>query len=154
MAQYLRSATGKHKSGLILIDLEGFKNINDTLGAAAGDALLRQVTQWLLDKVGDASLLTRLEADHFAVVMPYVTEGGNIARLLETTAEQFARHPFRLGEQVLRIAAKVGVAMFPDDGDDTDTLFKNAEAALKKAQESGERLLFYARKMTATVAAA
>jgi EAL domain-containing protein (putative c-di-GMP-specific phosphodiesterase class I) len=66
--------------------------------------------------------------------------------------EAFLDHPFRLNDAVFRIRAKVGVALFPNDGADADTLFKNAEAALKKAKASGERYLFYTQKMTETVA--
>ena len=75
-----------------------------------------------------------------------------MARLLEKTMEAFLEHPFRLNDAVFRIAAKVGVALFPDDGADADTLFRNAEAALKKAKASGERYLFYTQKMTEAVA--
>jgi EAL domain-containing protein (putative c-di-GMP-specific phosphodiesterase class I) len=64
----------------------------------------------------------------------------------------FLEHPFHLNDTVFRIAAKVGVALFPDDGADADTLFKNAEAALKKAKASGDRYVFYTQTMTAAVA--
>jgi diguanylate cyclase (GGDEF)-like protein len=137
---------------LFLIDLERFKNINDTLGRPAGDALLRQVAEWLTHNVGDASLLARVGADHFAVVLPEVKPESDVARLLEKKMAAFVEHPFRLNDTVFRIAAKVGVALFPDDGADADTLFKNAEAALKKAKASGERYVFYTQKMTAAVA--
>jgi EAL domain-containing protein (putative c-di-GMP-specific phosphodiesterase class I) len=63
----------------------------------------------------------------------------------------FLTHPFRVNDAVYRIAAKVGVALFPDDGTDADTVFKHAEAALKKAKVSGDQYLFYAQKMTETV---
>jgi EAL domain-containing protein (putative c-di-GMP-specific phosphodiesterase class I) len=66
--------------------------------------------------------------------------------------EAFLGHPFRLNDAVFRIATKVGVALFPDDGADADTLLKNAEAALKKAKASGERYLFYTQKMNDSVA--
>jgi EAL domain-containing protein (putative c-di-GMP-specific phosphodiesterase class I) len=66
--------------------------------------------------------------------------------------ELFQEHPFHLKDAVFRIAAKVGAALFPDDASDADTLFGNAEAALKKAKASGDRHLFYAQKMTAAVA--
>ena len=153
VAQYMRSAvSGGHKLALFLIDLERFKNINDSLGRPAGDALLRQVAEWLTRNLGDANLLARVGADHFAVVLPEVKDEGDVARLLEKTMEAFLDHPFRLDDAVFRIAAKVGVALFPDDGADADTLFKNAEAALKKAKASGDRYLFYTQKMTAAVA--
>jgi len=153
VAQYVRSAAGGgHKLALYLIDLERFKNINDSLGRPAGDELLRQVAEWLTRNAGDAGLLARVGSDHFAVVLPEVKQDGDVARLLEKMLEAFLAHPFRLNDAVFRIAAKVGVAVFPDDGANADTLFKNAEAALKKAKASGDRYLFYTQKMTATVA--
>src|SRR5450759_3862316 len=153
VAQYMRGAvSGGHKLAVALIDLERFKNINDSLGRPAGDALLRQVAEWLTRVTGDASLLARVGADHFAGVLPEVKQGGDVARLLEKTMEAFLDHPFRLNDAVFRIAAKVGVALFPDDGDAADTLFKNAEAALKKAKASGDRYLFYTQTMTEAVA--
>jgi diguanylate cyclase (GGDEF)-like protein/PAS domain S-box-containing protein len=153
VAQYMRSAvSGGHKLAVFLTDLERFKNINDSLGQPAGDALLRQVAEWLTRNAGDANLLARVGADHFAVVLPEVKQGGDVARLLEKWMEAFLDHPFRLNDAVFRIAAKVGVALFPDDGADANTLFKNAEAALKKAKAGGDRYLFHTQKMTATVA--
>ena len=153
VAQYLRSATsGGHKLAVALIDLERFKNINDSLGQPTGDALLRQVAQWLTGITGDASLLARVGADHFAGVLPQVKQEGDVARLLEKTMEAFQNHPFHLNDSVYRLAAKVGVAVFPDDGADAETLFRNAEAALKKAKAGGERHLFYTPQMTEKVA--
>jgi len=152
VAQYMRSAvSGGHKLALLVIDLERFKNINDSLGQAAGDALLQQVAQWLTRNAGDVNLLARLGADHFAAVLPEVRQDGDLARLLEKTMAAFLDHPFQLNDSIFRVAVKVGVALFPDDGHDADTLFKNAESALKKAKASGERYLLYTQKMTATV---
>jgi diguanylate cyclase (GGDEF)-like protein len=153
VAQYMRGAvSGGHKLAVALIDLERFKNINDSLGQPAGDALLRQVADWMTRITGDANLLARVGADHFAGVLPEVKQGGDVARLLEKTMNAFLEHPFRLNDAVFRIAAKVGVAIFPDDGATADSLFRNAEAALKKAKASGERYLFYTQKMTEAVA--
>jgi len=153
IAQYMRSAAGGgHGLALFLIDLERFKNINDSLGRPAGDALLRQVAEWVTRSAGDANLVARVSADQFAVVLPVVRQDGDLARLLEKTMAAFLEHPFCLDEAVFRIAAKVGVALFPGDGADADTLFKHAEAALKKAKASGERYLFYTQTMTAAVA--
>jgi diguanylate cyclase (GGDEF)-like protein/PAS domain S-box-containing protein len=153
VAQYMRSAvSGGHQLALFLVDLERFKGINDSLGRPAGDALLTQVAQWLTRNVGDANLLARVGADHFAVVLPEVKQAGDVVQLVENTLEAFLQHPFRLNDSVFRIAFKAGGALFPDDGASADTLFKNAEAALKKAKASGDRYLFYTQKMTETVA--
>ncbi|MHB1273418.1 MAG: bifunctional diguanylate cyclase/phosphodiesterase [Rhodanobacter sp.] len=153
LAQYMRSTvSGTHKLAIGLIDLERFKNINDSLGRPAGDALLKQVAQWLTRTAGDASLLARIEADHFAVVLPGIGQDEELARFVERTIEAFVDNPFRLNDAVFRITPKVGVAVFPEDGVNADTLFRNAEAALKQAKTSGDRYLFYTRTMTATVA--
>ena len=152
VAQYMRRAvTAGHRLSLLCIDLERFKNINDSLGQAAGDTLLKQVADWLVVHVGNVELLARVEADHFAVVLPDVTHAGDVGRLLEKTIEQFLAHPFQLDGAPFRVAAKFGAAMFPDDGTDAETLFKHAEAAVKKAKAHGDRYLFYTEKMTESI---
>jgi diguanylate cyclase (GGDEF)-like protein len=153
LARYMHSAvSGGHKLAVGLIDLERFKNINDSLGRPAGDALLKQVAEWLTRNLGDTSRLARVGADHFAVVLPEVKADGNMAGLIDGFMTSFLEHPFRLKDAVFRLAFKLGVALFPDDGADADTLLQNAEAALKKAKASGDRYLFYMQKMTNTVA--
>jgi diguanylate cyclase (GGDEF)-like protein len=148
----LSAADDGHKMAVFLIDLERFKKLNDSLGRSAGDALLKQVAEWLAQNAGNANLVARLDADHFAVVLPKAKYEANIARVLEKTIAAFMKHEFSLNDAVYRMAAKFGVAVFPDDGTDADTLFNNAEAALKKAKASRDRYLFYAQKMTETVA--
>jgi diguanylate cyclase (GGDEF)-like protein/PAS domain S-box-containing protein len=152
VAQYMRSAVSSGcKLAVGLLDLERFKNINHSLGRPSGDALLRQVAQWLTHNLGDANLLARVGTDHFAVVLPDVKNEADLGRLIEQTMDSFLQYPFRLNEAVFHIGAKIGVALFPDDGLDADTLFKNAEAALRKAKVAGDRYLFYAQRMTDTV---
>lgn len=152
VAQHMRSTIRNgHKLALCLIDLERFKNINDSLGRTVGDTLLTQVAQWLINNTGDANLLARIDADHFAMVMPEVRLERDLVRLIEKMAKKFNEHAFRLNDENFRIATKVGIAIFPDDGDTADTLFKNAEAALKKAKAGGDRYLFYTQKMNKAV---
>jgi diguanylate cyclase (GGDEF)-like protein/PAS domain S-box-containing protein len=139
------------KLALFCVDIERFKNINDSLGRTAGDTLLRLVAERLSSEAGDASLVARMDADRFAVVLPVISDEEDAARFVEKSVAAFMNHPFVLGESTYRLACKMGIALFPDDGDDADTLFKNAEAALKKAKFSGDRYLFYAQKMTETV---
>lgn len=153
LVQLMRSAsTAGHKLAVALIDLERFKSINDSLGQPGGDALLKQVAEWLTHTAGDASLLARVEADHFAIVLPKVIDEGNVVRMLEKGRQAFMDHPFVLNNEPFRIAFKSGVALFPDDGTDADTLFKHAEAALKRAKAAGEPYLFYTQKMSAAAA--
>jgi diguanylate cyclase (GGDEF)-like protein len=148
----LSAANDGHKMAVFLIDLERFKKLNDSLGRSAGDALLKQVAGWLAQNAENANLVARLDADHFAVVLPKAMYESNVARVLEKTIAAFMKHEFSLNGAVYRMAAKIGVAVFPEDGTDADALINNAEAALKKAKASRDRYLFYAQKMTETVA--
>jgi diguanylate cyclase (GGDEF)-like protein/PAS domain S-box-containing protein len=153
VSQYMRSAVGSgSKLAIGLIDLERFKNVNLSLGRAVGDSLLRQVADWLASKFGDVNLLARVGADHFAVVLPELVNDSGPEKRIADSMNELSRHSFELNDAAFHVAAKVGVALFPDDGDNADNLFKNAEAALAKAKVSGDRYLFYAETMTATVA--
>ena len=153
VALYMRSAeSAGHQLAVGLIDLERFKNINDSLGHAAGDALLKQIAQWLAQNLGGDNLVAHLGADHFAMVIPVVVKGGNVERLLNKQFEALINHPFQLNDGVFKIAFKGGIAVFPEDGLEAGILFKNAEAALKKAKARGDRYLFYQPGMTEKVA--
>jgi diguanylate cyclase (GGDEF)-like protein/PAS domain S-box-containing protein len=152
LAQCMRGAVASGcKLAVYLLDLERFKNINDSLGRVAGDSLLVQVAQWLTSEVGDANYVARIDADRFAVVMPTVEDEDEVARRLGHVLHGLNDHSFTLNDTAFRIAAKAGVAIYPDDGTDADTLVKHAEVALKKAKVAGDRYLFYALKMTETV---
>jgi diguanylate cyclase (GGDEF)-like protein len=152
VGQYLRGeAGGRHKIAILLIDLDRFKHINDSLGRPAGDALLKQVGEWLAQNRGDANLVARLGADHFGVVLPNVAPGRGLERLVEDMLKALIEHPFCVQDAVLRVSATVGIALFPNDGADAEALFTNAEAALKKAKDRGSRYLFYTAAMTNTV---
>jgi diguanylate cyclase (GGDEF)-like protein len=153
VAQSMRSAarTGS-RLAIFLFDLERFKNINDSLGHAAGDALLRQVADWFTRQLGDVNLLARLGSDHFAALVPVIKHESDVEQLVDATIKAFLEQPFRLNDAVFRIAMKVGVALFPDDGADAESLFLHAEAALKRAKARGERYLFYTQTMTVSMA--
>ncbi len=153
VAQYARGAAdGDHGLAVILFDLERFKSINDSLGVPAGDALLRQVAEWLTRLVGDVNVLARLGSDHFAVVLPRSRQGRDVRQFVDKAMDDLVDHPFHLHDAVFRISAKAGIALFPDHGATAETLFKNAEAALKNAKSTGETYLFYTQKMSAGVA--
>src|SRR6185369_4727448 len=114
-------------------------HFNDSLGRPAGDALLMRVVDRLKRTMLDASLLARVGADQFALVIPKQEGESGQARFVEKT-NALLQDSFRLDGAVIRVAAKFGIARFPDDGADAESLFKNAEVALKLAKSSGERL--------------
>src|SRR5882762_3869013 len=138
------------KLALIVTDLERFKAINDTLGQQAGDALLKAVAERLQRAAGDVARVARLGSNVFALMFPNIGSAESVARGLEA-ADVFAT-PFDIGGHEVRISAKTGIAVAPDDGTEAGALFRNAEAALKRAKETGERYLFYAPSINARVA--
>jgi diguanylate cyclase (GGDEF)-like protein/PAS domain S-box-containing protein len=152
VAQYMRAAADQgHRLALFVIDLERFKNVNLSLGRPAGDAILKQVADWLVLKSGgDANLLSRLGADHFAAVMPEMTGEDELEQRVRKALQDFSDHEFRHGNAAVRIGCRVGVAIYPEDGAASDTLLKSAEAALSKAKRGGDQYLFFSQKMLET----
>jgi diguanylate cyclase (GGDEF)-like protein/PAS domain S-box-containing protein len=153
VAQYIRIAVShRHKLALCLIDIKRFKNINDSFGQPAGDALLKQVAEWLTQNMEDTNLLARIGADHFTVILPVVRRESDVARKVEKMLKALLEYPFSLNGEVFHVAARAGVALLPDDGADAITLLQNAESALKKTKVSGDQYLFYTQKMSEMVA--
>src|SRR5690606_21697706 len=99
-----------------------------------------------------ATHAARLDADRFALVLSDAAGESAVAGQLERLRAHWTAEPFLFGGDELRIAARVGVALFPADGGDADTLFRNSEAALKKAKSAGDPVLFYREQMTDRVA--
>ena len=137
---------------VVILNLERFRSINDTLGQHAGDELLRQVAQRLRDGLHESAILARLGADSFAIVTQNSEDEGSVGRILERVLLCIHGQPFEIGGQELRIGAKAGVATFPEDGKDANTLSRNAEAALARTRLSGDKYLFYAPEFNARVA--
>jgi diguanylate cyclase (GGDEF)-like protein len=140
---------GNGRFGLVLIDLERFKAINDTLGQHLGDRVLQAVAQRLRD-AADANRVARLGSNLFAVIFHDIAGAEEAARRMEA-AELFGQ-PIQIDDREVRLAGKAGIAVFPEDGADADALLRNAEASLKQAKETGERYLVYAPHINARVA--
>jgi diguanylate cyclase (GGDEF)-like protein len=148
LTQRLRIAGREHGLALVLLDIERFKTVNDSLGRPAGDELLRLIARRLAQCAGDAGLVGRLSADHFAVMLD-TGHADEVARAVENQVRTCFGAAFRLESGTeLRISVRGGIALSPRDGSDFETLHRNAEAALKKAKASGERFVFYAGHMT------
>jgi diguanylate cyclase (GGDEF)-like protein len=152
-AQFKRSAAAAgHQVAVVLMDLERFKDINESLGQLAGDSLLRQVAEWLGRHAASSDLLARVGSDQFAIVMPVVRDAGEVARRVAQALAALLAHPFALEGSEFRVSARFGVALFPDDGATADVLLRHAGAALAKAKAGGERFLFYTAAMTEAAA--
>jgi diguanylate cyclase (GGDEF)-like protein/PAS domain S-box-containing protein len=145
VAQYVAAAArGQQKFALVIADMERFETVNDTFGRHAGDELLRQLGERLTACVGDASEVARLAADQFAAVIFDVGDVGEVVQTIDRWRQLWLGAPFTVEGSEVRMSAKTGVALYPADGADPVTLIRNAEAALKNAKSTGDRLLFYA----------
>ena len=136
---------------VIMLDLERFSTINETLGRQAGDELLRQLAQHLQESLDETGILARLSADCFGIAKR-ADDGADIAHPLEQMLSGIRGRIFVAGGKELRVAARAGVASFPVDGADIESLYRNAEAALKKAKLSKDEYQFYTPEINARVA--
>jgi len=142
----------KTKVALLLGNVNRFRFINESLGRHAGDALLREFAARAKKVWPDPENVARISADSFGGIVADVNDETEIAHLAAQLLTDALKLPFRIGDKDLAIAMAAGIAMFPTDGSDADALFRNAEAALKRAKTSGEPYLFYRPEMNARVA--
>jgi diguanylate cyclase (GGDEF)-like protein/PAS domain S-box-containing protein len=144
-----QSSQSYRSTSLLLLDLDRFKAVNDTLGHQTGDALLKQVAQRLLRSVGDAGLVGRLGGDEFQVVLPGEYHRDRIAELARTIISALSQPYFIQGSSI-SIGCSIGVAIAPEDGGDTETLVRNADLALYAAKADGRGVhRFYQGEMLA-----
>jgi diguanylate cyclase (GGDEF)-like protein/PAS domain S-box-containing protein len=149
--QFIHAARQDHgKICVEVVDLENFTRINDTLGRGVGDELLRQVGIRFREFLVEPYTLARIGADTFAVASPL---GGDvIAGKLHDCMLEALKQPFHIEGHEVSIAVQAGIALFPADGGDGVSVFKNAEVALKLAKSSGERFVYHSSEMNARVA--
>ncbi|MHB1093859.1 EAL domain-containing protein [Thiobacillus sp.] len=121
---------------VIFLDLDRFKIINDTLGHAIGDALLKEVARRLRGCVRESDIVARLGGDEFVVVLSEVDDAATAARMADKILHALAR-PYRTGKDDLHTTASIGLAFYPNDGMDSETLMKNADTAMYHAKSLG-----------------
>jgi diguanylate cyclase (GGDEF)-like protein len=129
------------RAAVLLLDLDGFKEINDALGHASGDELLRELAVRLRDTLRDTDTIARLGGDEFGIVMPArdAEDVKETARRIHDAVEE----PFELGGLSLEVKASVGGVLFPDDAEDSDTLVRFADVAMYAAKRNRSRIELY-----------
>jgi diguanylate cyclase len=132
-----RGADACSRAALILVDLDDFKNVNDTLGHGAGDELLKHVSVALRQSVRRADLVSRIGGDEFAVLVAITKEKAEGIETAERIARALAR-PFDLPRASIVASASVGVSVFPDDAVDVASLVSSADIALYAAKSAGK----------------
>jgi diguanylate cyclase (GGDEF)-like protein len=139
----------KRQLALLFIDLDRFKHINDTLGHEAGDQLLQEVAARLTACLRDSDTVARLGGDEFVVLLPELDVDKYAATVAQKILSSVAR-PFLLLGQEFRVTASVGISTYPEDGQDEQTLTKNADIAMYQAKEEGKNnFQFYSEKLNA-----
>ncbi|MBE0596020.1 MAG: EAL domain-containing protein [Desulfuromonadales bacterium] len=144
IAQAKRS--GK-KFAIFFLDLDRFKRINDSLGHSIGDQMLKQVSQRLISTVRRSDTIARLGGDEFIILLPQLRHQLDAARVAEKILASLHK-PFVMGETEMFSSASIGIALYPDDGQDKEDLLKNADLAMYQAKERGRNTYqFFAREM-------
>jgi diguanylate cyclase (GGDEF)-like protein len=132
------------KVGLLFLDLDRFKTINDTLGHAFGDDLLNQVAQRLRNAVREVDTVARLGGDEFTVTLESLASEADASAVAEKIIAAMAS-PFRLGAHEVFVTTSIGVTLYPDDATAVSALLKNADTAMYRAKEEGRNNYQYFR---------
>ncbi|WP_054774237.1 putative bifunctional diguanylate cyclase/phosphodiesterase [Methylogaea oryzae] len=136
---------------LMFIDLDRFKPVNDTLGHAVGDLLLKEVAIRLQECVRESDTVSRLGGDEFVVLLPTLDVAADALLVAEKILQALAA-PFALAGHYIRISSSIGIAVYPEHGDDEIQLLKNADTAMYYAKKSGRNnAKFYQPEMAAPV---
>jgi diguanylate cyclase (GGDEF)-like protein len=122
---------------VVFLDLDRFKTINDTLGHAVGDELLQCAAQRLVGCLREGDTIARWGGDEFTLLLPQITCAEDAAKLAQRILNSF-KTPFRLSDREFHITTSIGIALAPYDGEDAETLLKNADATMYRAKQQGK----------------
>ncbi|NIT64254.1 MAG: EAL domain-containing protein [Gammaproteobacteria bacterium] len=143
-----RAHRSSEKLALILLDLDRFKNVNDSLGHDIGDRLLIRVARRLGQHMREGDTLARLGGDEFTILLEDAADVEHTATVAAKLLRELTE-PFVVGDHELFVSASLGVSMHPDDGTDVESLMKNADAAMYRAKErGGDGYQFYSSEMS------
>jgi diguanylate cyclase (GGDEF)-like protein len=148
-----RARRRKRRVAVLFVDLDGFKPVNDILGHAVGDLVLKELATRLRGALREEDTLARIGGDEFTVILEEVTRREDSVRVAERLLAAVTP-PLEVEGQEVVVGASVGIAMSPDDGADAATLVKNADMAMYRAKQSGRGVFcFYAGEMAAQASA-
>jgi diguanylate cyclase (GGDEF)-like protein len=142
---------GEYSVALLYLDLDNFKNVNDTLGHGSGDTLLKLVSDRLASLLSTADTVARLGGDEFLLLVPEVNDGATVAEIASKVVAGLMA-PFEVVGMEIFAGCSMGITMFPADGADFDSLLKKADIAMYRAKESGRNgFRFWDGEMNASV---
>jgi len=153
LEQAIRSARhNDQKLALLFGDIRDFRQINATWGRQAGDHVLRELAKRLKKLSPEPENVARISADYYAGIISNFRSATDLASLIERSLSGLLSEPYRVSDAEIRVFSRAGIAVFPDDGTDAETLFRNAEAAHRRVKKIGRHYLFYEPQMNARVA--
>lgn len=135
-----------------IFDIERMRAVNDAFGRTAGDEVLREIAGRLAEQFGD-DRVARIATDSFALAIPGLSNPLDAGSLVSNRVHNVLSRDLNIGGRKIRVGARCGVAMYPQDGEEPEHLLKNAEAALKTAKAINDRVVFYTRQFNADIAA-
>ena len=124
------------KLAVMMLDLDRFKDVNDTLGHSVGDQLLQAVGERLTYLLRKSDTVARMDSDEFMLIIPEIAWAEDTTRVAQRILDAF-REPFVCDGRELYITTSIGIAIYPYDGEDADTLIQNADIAMYRAKEEG-----------------
>lgn len=143
------AARHKHKLAVLFLDLDRFKHVNDSLGHTLGDELIREASLRLKKCMRSEDTVARFGGDEFLLLLRIVGRIEDAGRVAQKILESISQ-PYHLGKSEIITTASIGIAIYPTDGTDAETLVRNADAAMYRAKESGrDATRFYAPAMNA-----
>jgi diguanylate cyclase (GGDEF)-like protein/PAS domain S-box-containing protein len=139
----------KEMLAVMFLDLDRFKNINDSLGHVVGDELLQQVSTRLKSCVREGDTLARFGGDEFTLLLPKIGKGQEDIRKIAEKINEVLKEPFVIDDNELYVSTSIGISIFPRDGTDMDTLIKHADIAMYHVKDTGKNnFKFYSTDMT------
>ena len=143
-----KSSRNASRAAVVFIDLDRFKDINDSLGHEVGDLVIKLLAERLKEQLRQSDTLARFGGDEFLLLLENIAEAGEVAEVVEKLI--FCMHiPFEVKEHTLHLSLSAGISIFPDDGNSPETLIRNADTAMYTAKDEGRSTYsFYTTAMT------
>ncbi|MDH4235465.1 MAG: diguanylate cyclase, partial [Gallionella sp.] len=130
------------KMALLFVDLDKFKEVNDTLGHSIGDIMLMETARRISDCVRGTDIVARLGGDEFTVVLAELVDSSSVERIVENILQKLAE-PFQLGDEMAYVSASIGITLYPEDAIEVEELLKNADQAMYMAKSKGRNRFCY-----------